>query len=121
MDCIFCKIINEEIPCYKVYEDNFVIGFLDISPNTNGHTLLIPKKHILDFDEIDLEDLNKINIAAKKVKKLLEEKLKCNGIIIQQNNGCVQEVKHYHMHIKPIYKKEQKLLNVEEIYNILKK
>ena len=121
MDCIFCKIINGDIPCYKVYEDDNVLGFLDVNPSTNGHTLLIPKKHILDFDEIDLDTLEKMNIAAKKVKKLLEEKLNCNGIIIQQNNGCVQEVKHYHMHLKPIYKEEQEIIDVEKIYNKIAK
>ena len=121
MDCIFCKIINGDIPCYKVYEDDNVLGFLDVNPSTNGHTLLIPKKHILDFDEISLDTLEKINIAAKKVKKLLEEKLKCDGIIIQQNNGCVQEVKHYHMHLKPIYKEEQEIIDVEKIYNKIAK
>ena len=121
MDCIFCKIINGDIPCFKVYEDDDVLGFLDVNPNTNGHTLLVPKKHILDFDEIDLDMLSKINIAAKKVKKLLEEKLNCDGIIIQQNNGCVQEVKHYHMHVKPIYSNKQELIEVEKVYEIIKK
>ena len=121
MDCIFCKIINGEIPCYKVYEDDNVLGFLDVNPNTNGHTLLIPKKHVLDFDEIDLDTLEKINTAAKKVKKILEDKLKCDGIIIQQNNGCVQEVKHYHMHLKPIYQNEQELIDVEKIYETITK
>ena len=121
MDCIFCKIINGEIPCYKVYEDDNVLGFLDVNPNTNGHTLLIPKKHVLDFDEINLDTLEKINTAAKKVKKILEDKLKCDGIIIQQNNGCVQEVKHYHMHLKPIYQNEQELTDVEKIYETITK
>ena len=121
MDCIFCKIVNGDIPCYKVYEDDFVLGFLDVNPNTNGHTLIIPKKHILDLDEISLEDLTRINSAAKKVKKLLEDKLNCDGIIIQQNNGCIQEVKHYHMHIKPIYEKEEELIDVEKIHKIIEK
>ena len=121
MDCLFCKIVNGDIPCYKIYEDDFVLGFLDINPNTNGHTLLVPKKHILDFDEISIDDLNNINNAAKKVKKLLEEKLNCDGIILQQNNGCVQEVKHYHLHIKPIYEKEQDLIDVEKIHQIITK
>ena len=121
MDCIFCKIINGDIPCYKVYEDDNILGFLDANPNTNGHTLLVPKKHILDLDEISLEELSKINVAAKKIKRLLEKKLDCDGIIIQQNNGCVQEVKHYHMHIKPIYSKEQKLIDVKKIYKKITK
>ena len=115
MDCIFCKIASCDISCYKIYEDDFVLGFLDINPNTNGHTLLIPKKHILDFDEINFDDLYNIIIAEKKIKKLLEEKLNCDGVIIQQNNGCVQEVKHYHVHLKPVYKTEQDLIEVKEI------
>ena len=49
MDCIFCKIIKGEIPCYKVYEDDDVLAFLDISQTTKGHTLVIPKKHFDNF------------------------------------------------------------------------
>lgn len=103
MDCLFCKIVNGEIPSFKIYEDDYTFAFLDINPNSNGHTLIIPKKHFNDMDDIDLETLSHINNAAKKVKKLLEEKLNCDGMIIQQNNGSVQEVKHYHMHLKPCY------------------
>ena len=121
MDCLFCKIVKGDIPCYKIYEDENVLGFLDINPNTNGHTLLIPKKHVLDFDEINIEDLDNINKAAKKVKKILEKKLNCNGIILQQNNGCVQEVKHYHLHIKPIYLNEQILTDIKKIHQKITK
>lgn len=104
MDCIFCKIANGEIPTFKVYEDDNVLAFLDANPDSNGHTLIIPKKHYTDLDDIDLETLSCINKASKKVKKILEEKLKCDGISLLQNNGFVQEVKHYHMHLKPYYK-----------------
>ena len=131
MDCIFCKIINGDIPSYTIYEDEVIKVFLDISPISKGHSLIVPKKHfenILDFDEIDLDMLSKINIAAKKVKKLLEEKLNCDGIIIQQNNGCVQEVKHYHMHLVPRYEGDgflsitpKEKYDVKEIYEKIKK
>lgn len=117
MDCIFCKIINCEIPSYKLYEDDLVLCFLDVNPQTNGHCLIIPKKHYLDLDEIDDETLNHIMKISKQIKKLLEEKLECDGITLVQNNGEVQEVKHYHLHLIPHYKNKKILLNIEDIYN----
>ena len=101
---IFCRIINGEIPSYTIYEDDIVKVFLDVNPKSNGHTLIIPKKHYKDLDDIDLDTLNHIMEIAKKIKKLLEEKLKPSGIMLVQNNGNIQEVKHYHLHVKPHYK-----------------
>ena len=49
MDCLFCKIINGEIPSYKIYEDDLVYAFLDVNPKENGHTLIVPKKHYTDY------------------------------------------------------------------------
>ena len=103
MNCLFCKIINNEIPCFKIYEDDRVLAFLDINPDSDGHTLIIPKKHFIDLDDIDLETLECINKASKKIKKLLEKKLGCTGMSLLQNNGIVQEVKHFHLHLKPQY------------------
>ena len=104
MDCIFCKIASGEMPSYKVYEDDIVYAFLDAYPDRDVHTLIIPKKHFTDLDDIDLETLNHINKTAKKIKKELEEKLGCIGLSLLQNNGSVQEVKHFHLHLKPYYK-----------------
>ncbi|MBE6138335.1 MAG: HIT domain-containing protein [Firmicutes bacterium] len=129
MDCIFCKIINGDIPALKVYEDDLVLAFLDINPDTNGHTLIIPKKHFTDLDDIDLNTLTAINEVSKKLKKLLEEKLGCDGISLLQNNGLVQEVKHYHLHLKPCYKDKNSIETIKhhelisdpkEIYKKLK-
>jgi histidine triad (HIT) family protein len=117
---IFCKIINGEIPSYKLYEDEYVLAFLDINPQTNGHTLIIPKKHYLDIDDITNETLEHIEETARYIKKLLTNKLNCNGITFVQNNGNCQEVKHYHLHVIPQYQKEQDLREVMDIYNILK-
>ena len=103
MNCLFCKIISNEIPCFKIYEDDRVLAFLDINPDSDGHTLIIPKKHFIDLDDIDLETLECINKASKKIKKLLEKKLGCTGMSLLQNNGIVQEVKHFHLHLKPQY------------------
>lgn len=129
MDCIFCKIANGEIPSYKVYEDDKVFAFLDANPDSDGHTLIIPKNHFTDLDDIDLDTLKSINSASKKIKKILEDKLKCTGISLLQNNGSVQEVKHYHLHLKPYYKGIKTMEMVKypefikepkEIYEILK-
>ena len=129
MDCIFCKIINGDIPCLKIYEDDLVLAFLDINPDSDGHTLIIPKTHFTDLDDIDLNTLTRINDVSKKLKKELEEKLGCEGISLLQNNGFVQEVKHYHLHLKPYYKnkisiemvKHSEMINdPKEIYEKLK-
>lgn len=129
MDCLFCKIIKGDIPCYKIYENEFVFAFLDINPDSNGHTLIIPKEHFTDIDDIDSNTLNEIFKAAKIVKKLLEEKLNCDGLSLLQNNGCVQEVKHFHLHLKPQYKDKVSLeivkhneyiKDVKEIYELFK-
>ena len=130
MECLFCKIINGEIPCYKIYEDDVVLAFLDINPDCDGHTLIIPKKHFTDLNDIDLDTLKSINIAAKKIKAMLEEKLNCNGISLLQNNGDVQEIKHYHLHLKPYYNDKKSIEMVKhsefikdpkDIYELLKK
>lgn len=119
MDCIFCKIINGEIPSYKVYEDDTVLAFLDINPTSNGHTLIIPKKHYKDVMDIDDNTLSHIFQVARKIKSILEEKLYCDGITLTQNNGDVQEVKHYHLHVIPYYKQSTSK-SVEEVYGLLK-
>lgn len=118
MNCIFCKIINGEIPSYTIYEDDIVLAFLDINPDSNGHTLIIPKKHYTDIMDIDDTTLTHISDIAREIKTKLEEKLHCDGITFIQNNGDAQEVKHYHLHIKPYYK-NQTNEDVETIYNKL--
>ena len=130
MECLFCKIINGDIPCFKFYEDDITLAFLDINPDSDGHTLIIPKKHFTDLDDIDLETLNHINKVTKEIKIMLEEKLKCDGISLLQNNGDVQEIKHYHLHLKPYYNDKKSIEMVKhsefikdpkEIYELLKK
>lgn len=114
MDCIFCKIINGDIPCYKIYEDELVLAFLDINPLANGHTLILPKEHTLDINSIDNDTLTHIIEVSKKIAKKLEEKLNIKGYSLTQNNGILQEVKHFHLHVIP--NKDDELLDVKEIY-----
>lgn len=115
MDCIFCKIISNQIPSYKIYEDNDILVLLDINPVEPGHTLIIPKSHILDLQEIDTKTLTKILNKAKEIATLLTDKLDANGYTLIQNNGICQEIKHYHLHIIPKYNKKKKM-DIEEVY-----
>ena len=120
MECVFCKIISEEIPSYTIYEDDKVKAFLDVNPDVNGHTLIIPKKHYKDISDIDDTTLMHIMDVAKYLRSLLETKLNIDGLTLVENNGDIQEVKHFHLHLKPYYKEEQVLLDVEDIYQKLK-
>lgn len=128
MDCLFCKIINGDIPSNKVYEDDKVLVFLDINPNTNGHMLIVPKEHVITVFDIS-EDLAKHIIEVeKKMYSLLKDKLNCEGMTVVQNNDLGQEVKHYHVHLIPRYKddcwkmafRQDNLKEVNEIFNNLK-
>ena len=119
MNCIFCKIINNEIPSYKVYEDDLLLVFLDINPKSNGHMLVVPKKHYVDILDIDTTILNHIHKITIEMYKLLKDKLNIDGLTLVQNNGLGQDIKHYHIHLIPVYK-DSKLLSIEEIYNKLK-
>lgn len=119
MDCIFCKITNNEISSYKIYENDMVVCFLDINPLSSGHTLIIPKKHFKDISDIDSEYLSSINDATKYVYNLLMSKLGPDGIRIVQNNGICQEIKHYHVHLIPVYN-DMLDMDIEEVYNKIK-
>ncbi len=130
-NCIFCKIINNEIPSYKIYEDDYVLAFLDISQVTKGHTLVIPKKHAQDIFEIDDESVAKVSQTARKLAKEIVEKLGANGVNIINNNKKLagQTVFHYHVHIIPRYDKNDKLTlkfnenqekDIEVTYELLK-
>lgn len=124
MDCLFCKIIEGSIPSKTIYEDELVKVFLDINPNTNGHCLIIPKKHIVTIREVDNILTTHILEVEKKIYDLLKEKLNIKGLTIVQNNELGQEVKHYHVHLIPRYEddnwkmeyNQESRKDVEEVY-----
>lgn len=97
-DCIFCKISAGEIPCEKVYEDEHVLGFVDLHPLTSGHLLIIPKKHYGRFEEMDDETYDRVFKVVKKGAKKISDTLKpvrvCSRI-----EGF--DVNHVHVHIYP--------------------
>ena len=102
-DCIFCAIAAGEIPCFKVYEDELVLAYLDINPFSKGHTLVIPKKHSAGLLDTDDETLAVVVSRVKKVAAHLKAALGCDGFNIMQNNGeaAGQTVRHVHFHIVP--------------------
>jgi len=103
MDCIFCKIVAGEIPSHKVYQDDNVFAFLDIAPVNPGHTLVIPKKHFVNMEEIPEDELVKLIKVVKKIGKAIKRELAVSGYNVQINNDPVagQLVPHLHFHIMP--------------------
>ena len=116
MSCIFCKIINGEIPSSKVYEDDKVVAFNDINPVAPMHVLVIPKKHYESILEIDDNDMDIIGHIHRVIKQIVTEKgYDKTGFRIINNCGTDggQEVKHIHYHVLagkklPLYEAIQK-------------
>lgn len=119
-ECLFCKIKEGIIPSNKVYEDDLVFVIMDINPTENGHLLVIPKQHFTDFKELDNDTLLHINKISKIMSEKIYSKLNANGVRLIVNYGAYQEVKHYHLHIIPSYETKQEIIDINEIYNILK-
>jgi histidine triad (HIT) family protein len=105
-DCVFCKIAKGEIPSSKVYEDELVMAFLDISPANKGHTLVIPKEHFETLTDLPVGLLSKMIKIVRKISKKVDKKLKAEGYNIHMSNkeAAEQVVKHAHIHIIPRYK-----------------
>ena len=96
MPTIFTKIINGEIPCHKVYEDEDFLAFLDIRPLKPGHTLVIPKKEVNYIFNMDDQGLAALMIVVKKVARMIEDKIPCKRIGVMV---CGIEVPHAHVHL----------------------
>lgn len=132
MECLGCKLASGEEKIYKVYEDEYVICFLDHEPFYSGHTLIVPKQHVLEVDELDDVVAKSIMDASKIITKAIKLVYEPDGITICQNGGIFNELTHYHMHVVPRYKErsfaefytvqpgEKKSYNFEETKNLLK-
>jgi histidine triad (HIT) family protein len=99
MASIFTKIINNQIPCYKVAENDDFIAFLDINPNVRGHTLCIPKKEIDDYLDLDDETFKDLMYFSKKVAIAIKNVIKCKKVGLTLIGI---EVPHVHVHLIPI-------------------
>ena len=108
-ECILCKIVNNKIESFKIYEDKDILAFLDTNPVSIGHTLIITKKHYENIFDIPEEILEKIISAAKKLAELYRKKLDAAGFNILHASGkdAQQSVSHFHIHLVPRYPKDK--------------
>ena len=107
-NCIFCKILRNEIPSSTVYEDDKFRAIMDIGPVAKGHVILLAKEHAANLLEADDELLSAALPAAKKVANAVKKTVGCDGINILQNNGeeAGQTVFHLHIHVIPRNKED---------------
>ncbi|WP_028042441.1 HIT family protein [Candidatus Stoquefichus massiliensis] len=127
--CIFCEIGKHHIPGKVIYEDEMCMAFLDLSQTTDGHTLVIPKKHFHDILEVDEKTLSHMMNVVQKVAHQLQTKLDAQGFNIMTNMNEIagQSVHHFHIHIIPrfsqqdgfnaIYTDRSKEIDLEAIYH----
>lgn len=119
-DCLFCKIVRKEVPSKILYEDDDILVILDAFPDTDGHTLIIPKKHFEDIYEISDEILIKMFKKARKLTKDLMFKLDKSALTFLINYGDSQAIKHIHLHLLPDFMHKTHNLDKDEVYNLLK-
>lgn len=106
MGCVFCSIIKRQLPASFIYEDDKVAAFLDIHPITDGHVLIIPKRHEAQFGNLTEDEAAYLfRIARRVLKAIQESEIKCEGANIFLSDGPIagQEVMHTHLHIAPRY------------------
>jgi histidine triad (HIT) family protein len=102
-DCVFCKIIDGQLPSMKIDEDDSTLTFMDIHPLTSGHCLVVPKQHAATIFEADVRDLEAAMVTAKRVALAIQEALRPDGLNVLQANGAAafQSVPHFHLHLIP--------------------
>lgn len=102
-DCIFCKIIDGQIPCVKLFENDHVLAFLDVGPVSEGHTLIVPKKHSLNVDQTDPVTMAEIAKVIPGVAGAVKTAMEADGYNVLCNNGTAagQVVEHVHVHVIP--------------------
>jgi histidine triad (HIT) family protein len=104
-DCLFCKIVAGEIPSLGIDEDDKTLAFMDISPWTHGHALVIPKEHSRNLYDVEPDDLAAVHITAQRVAKRMRDRLGCEGVNTLQSSEPVamQTIFHTHVHVIPRY------------------
>jgi histidine triad (HIT) family protein len=104
-DCLFCKIVAGELPSQKVAEDERTLTFMDISPATRGHALVIPKEHAANLLEIDPDELAAVARAAQRLAQRIPQRLGADGVNLLNSCGSAawQTVFHFHIHVIPRY------------------
>ena len=122
MECIFCKIVQGEIPSKVLYEDEFLKVIMDINPTVDGHALIIPKKHYTDYLELEPNIITHMWEVAQKIGPSIMKKIQASSLSLLVNFGDDQQVKHFHMHLLPNFgtMEEKATKKVEEVFSILK-
>ncbi len=102
-DCIFCKIVAGDIPCFKLFEDNHTLAFMDINPANSGHVLAVPKEHWEDVYAVPDSIIASTAQTAKRIAEATNRALHPHGINLVQANGpgAAQSVFHFHIHVLP--------------------
>jgi len=120
---IFCKIIKGEIPAKVCMETDDILAIMDANPHAPGHVLIIPKKHYTSILDMDSEIIGKVHEAAKTLITKMESVYpNMTGLKVIVNYGDEQQVKHYHMHLLPVYENGKKPeLSQDECLELLKK
>ncbi len=122
--CLFCEIIKDNIKSNKILENEGAICILDISPKENGHALIIPKEHSDYFSRTThINHVNVNSLAVKYANLLKKSGLNPQGFNFIANEGEIagQEVMHYHLHVIPRYNDKKEIMNVDDVYSLLKK
>jgi len=104
--CIFCSIIQKDIPSHILYEDEKVICILDKYPMSIGHFLVIPKNHSEEFYDVEDETLARVMKVAKNIGYKVAQLYNADGMTFMQNNGMFKDVPHYHLHGFPRFKND---------------
>ncbi len=101
--CVFCRIVSGELPAVKVYEDEYVVAFLDIKPANPGHTLVVPKRHVERLEELEPDEAQALLYAAARIAPAIVRAVGAEGYNILVNIGAAagQEIPHLHLHIIP--------------------
>lgn len=120
-DCLFCKIARKEVDSKILYEDEDIMVIMDAYPDTDGHTLVIPKKHYEDIYSIDSEVLLKIIEMGRKYATKLMTTLDKSALTFLVNYGDAQVIKHFHLHLLPDFMHKSHELSKEEIYDKMMK
>ena len=104
-DCVFCKIIAGELSGQIVAQDERTVSFMDISPATRGHALVVPRRHVEDLLAIDSDDLDAVALAAQRLARRARDRLHADGVNLLSSCGRAawQTVDHFHLHVIPRY------------------
>jgi histidine triad (HIT) family protein len=131
-NCVFCKIVAGQIPCFKLFEDDATIAFMDISPANPGHALAVAKGHYPTVDVVPPDVLGAVAQTAQRVSRAAMKALKPFGLNLVQANGegAAQSVPHLHIHVIPRQRNDGLLINwqavpgdraaIEAVYNKIK-